>query len=511
MREPISLLRYSPALVLFAIAVADWSRFADPDLWGHVRFGQDVLRQGHLVWRDPYSYSAVGHLWLNHEWLSELIMGALYNSFGVFGLKLMKFACAALTIIFMAAAESETGASPLLQSAILLASAVTVATQMQFRPQVFPFAMLSALIYLLARDVYRSRAPLWLAIPMLAVWANLHGGFILGVATLAIYGTVRGVQDLVAGRGVARLSRLGAITILATLATLATPYGIGTWRAVMHALLNPYTRIVVADWQNLFTSIGSRWHTDPLTVVFFEIALLLIAALVFSFVLSPTADDLPLVGIAGVLSVAAIVSVRNVPIAVIAIAPPLARHLPIALRRRLPWFANAGPVKRASRWSQALFATLAVLLIARGDFFSNHLDAGAPYPVSATEFIKQRGLKGNLLSLFSWGEYLIWHLGPDSKVFVDGRYDTVYPQEVLEAFFAFNYARPGAEIPLDKYPTEYVLIPPELAARRLMDSRRDWRLVYRDDVSMLYARGDLPAAKFPGIPIVGTAMPASFP
>ena len=497
--------------MLFAIAVANWSRFADPDLWGHVRFGQDVLRQGHLVWRDPYSYSAMGHLWLNHEWLSELLMGALYNSLGVFGLKMMKFACAALTIIFMTAAVSETGASPLLQSAILFAAAVTVAPQMQFRPQAFTFAMLSALIYLLAREMYRGRAPLWIAIPMLAVWANLHGGFILGVATLAIYSAVCGVQDLVAGRGVARIFRFGAITILATLATLATPYGIGTWRAVLHALLNPYTRIVVADWQSLWTSIGSRWRTEPLTVMFYEIAVLMIAALVFSFVLSPTAGDFPLVAIAGVLSVAAIVSVRNVPIAVIAIAAPLARHLPIALRRRIPWLANAGAPRRASRWSQAIFATLAVLLIVRSDFFSNHLEAGAPYPVAATEFIKQRGLKGNVLSLFSWGEYLIWHLGTDSKVFVDGRYDTVYPQNVLVEFFAFNYAQPGGETPLDNYPTEYVLIPSDLAARPLMDSRRDWRLIYRDDVALLYARADSPAAQIAGIPIVGTARPATFP
>ncbi len=253
----VSLFRYSPALILVVIAIADLNRLADPDLWGHVRFGQAVLSAGHIVWRDPYSYSAPGHLWLNHEWLSELIMGTLYNHLGVFGLKLMKLGCAAVIVVFLAASESETGAPPLIQFAILLFSALAIVPYVQFRPQVFSFALLSALIYMLTREVYRRRAsPLWLAVPMLAVWANLHGGFILGIATLAIYSAVSGVQDVVNHRAVARALRLGAITALSTLATLANPYGLGAWRAVLHALFNPYTRIVMVDWQPLLNAIA---------------------------------------------------------------------------------------------------------------------------------------------------------------------------------------------------------------------------------------------------------------
>ncbi len=250
-----SLFRYSPALIVIAIAIADLVRLCDPDLWGHLRFGQEMLSAGHIAWRDPYSYSAPGHLWLNHEWLTELIMGALYNHLNVFGLKLMKLGCTALVIIFIAAAESEAGAPTLIQFAILLIAAVTIAPQVQFRPQVFTFALLSALIYLLTRETYGRSARLWLAIPMLALWANLHGGFIIGIATLATYTAVSIAQDMYDRRGYERALRLGGITALAILATLATPYGIGTWRSVLHALFNPYTHIVVIDWQPLLSSL----------------------------------------------------------------------------------------------------------------------------------------------------------------------------------------------------------------------------------------------------------------
>lgn len=509
----LSLFRYSPALILVVIAIADLNRLADPDLWGHVRFGQAVLSAGHIVWRDPYSYSAPGHLWLNHEWLSELIMGTLYNHLGVFGLKLMKLGCAAVIVVFLAASESETGAPPLIQFAILLFSALAIVPYVQFRPQVFSFALLSALIYMLTREVYRRRAaPLWLAVPMLAVWANLHGGFILGIATLAIYSAVSGVQDVVNHRAVARALRLGAITALSTLATLANPYGLGAWRAVLHALFNPYTRIVMVDWQPLLNAIALSWHSQAVGPIYLLLGIVPMAALALSFILSPSKDDLPLIAIAAVMSAAAFISVRNLPVAVIANAAPLARHLPRALERRWPAIRDDPRASRpASRLNRAILAILALAIFAFTDLFSNRLTSVNPYPVSACAFMKDHGLKGNVLGLFGWGEYLIWNLPPDSKVFIDGRYDTVYPQAVLEKLFVFTYNQAGADAALTQYPTDYVLIEPDSGARKLMDSRRDWRLIYSDDTARLYARANSAAARLEGVPFAGTSRPAMFP
>ena len=507
-----SLFRYSPALILITVAIADLIRFSDPDLWGHIRFGQAVLREGNIIWRDPYSYSAPAHLWLNHEWLSELVMGVVYNHLNVFGLKLMKVGCTALIMIFLVAAESEAGAPTLLQFATLITAAVTIAPQIQFRPQIFTFALLSALTYLLAREVYGRGGRLWLAIPMLALWANLHGGFILGVATLGIYTAVCTVQDIVDRRGIARALRLCAITALAIASTLATPYGIGTWQAVLHALFDPYTRIVIMDWQPLLTSLVKNLTSEPLSALYLELAVLLMTAMLFSFILTPSKDDLPLVVIAAVMSVAAFLAVRNLPVAVIAICAPLARHLPLALEHRWPAIRNdVGAARPATRLNQLILTILALIIFWRSDFFSNQLSCVDPYPVSACEFMKDHKLKGNVLGAFGWGEYLIWHFAPESKVFMDGRYDTVYPKQILQIFFAFNYGQPGAEIAITRFPTDYVLIAPNIGARKFMDSRKDWRLLYSDAWSRLYARADSPAAHIPGIPVAGTARQVVFP
>ena len=65
---------------------------------------------------------------------------------------------------------------------VLTTGALAIAPMMQFRPQLFDFIALSALLLLLARDSYRRAGLLWLAIPIFVLWANLHGGFFVGLA-----------------------------------------------------------------------------------------------------------------------------------------------------------------------------------------------------------------------------------------------------------------------------------------------------------------------------------------
>jgi hypothetical protein len=294
-RRLVSLLRYSPALVLVLVTVADAMRYADPDLWGHIRFGQAMLSGRHLTLSDPYSYSAAGHLWRNHEWLCEVLMAAAYNALGVVGLKLLKLLLTAATIVMLAIAEGETGAAPGVQLGVLTMAAVTLAPQMQFRPQLFTFLLLAALMAILTRDNCGRRAPLWLLIPILALWANLHGGFVIGVATLAIYAPFTLHRDFARGRRLSHGVRLFVIAIAATCATLATPYGIDAWYAVAHALSNPFTRLAVSDWQPLYAAIVAAWHNSSGGLIYFACFFAMLASLAYSVARAPDAYDLPLV------------------------------------------------------------------------------------------------------------------------------------------------------------------------------------------------------------------------
>ena len=142
----VSLMRYAPAAVLIAILLADSNRHTDPDLWGHLRFGEVFIAGRRLLHHDTYSYSAAGDGWRDHEWLAEVVMAAVYNAGGVVGLKLWKLACTATALLLVADTEASTSAPPTIQLAVLFAAACGFVLQAQFRAQMFSFVLLGALL-----------------------------------------------------------------------------------------------------------------------------------------------------------------------------------------------------------------------------------------------------------------------------------------------------------------------------------------------------------------------------
>jgi len=502
-----SLLRYSPAVVLLAILVADSNRRTDPDLWGHIRFGQAFIAGHHLIGRDLYSYSAPGAPWHDYEWLAEVVMVFVYNVAGVLGLKLWKFACTALTVIFIADSEAETGASFPIQLLVLLFAALGLVLQMQLRPQMFTFVLLAGLIALLARDNYRGRAPLWLAVPLMAVWANLHGGWVVGVATLGLYTVVALVCDLSAGAGWARGIRLAAITASGLIATLLNPYGAGLWRAVAWALLAPYKRLANVEWQPMFFALAQQWHQAHSGIFVYVAIVGLVVGLAVACAIVPSGGDLPLVAVAAMMSVGAWLSVRNMGLVAVTASGPLARHLDLIGRK---W--RIGDPSRASRpVNQWVIFALCVALMFKTGLLSRRLDPDQPYPAGALAFLREHQLHGRILNEWAWGGYLIWHAADESKVFIDGRDDTVYPPAVVHDYLLFHFDLAGAAHVLDAYPHDFVLISTTAPARHLMERRPDWRLLYRDDASLLYARASAPAANLPDLPVTGAAHPGGFP
>ncbi len=508
----VSLLRYAPLLVVLLMMVADSGQGTDADLWGHVRFGQLTLQHHGPFLTDPYSYSALGRPWRNHEWLTEVVMALCYDSLGVFGLKLWKFGCTAATILFVVLAMAETGASPGVQLGTLTVTSVGLVMQMQFRPQLFTFLFFAATLAMLARHNYRGSAPLWLTIPIMALWGNLHGGYIIGIGTLGTYTAVVGAQDLLAGRGWGRVWRLGLITGLGTMATLISPYGLDNWLVVLNALRVHALRSVINDWQPLTHSIVGQWQASHLGVVYYLCVLGLIAAFAVSFLLHPAGGDLPLAAIAALMSAAAFAAVRNMPLAAIACTLPAARHLELVfagLRERAAASgAHFKPPER-SEVNPWLAGAAAIVLALYLGLFSEHIRTDANYPSGAIAYMKAHHLHGNVLVNFNWAEYFIWQ-APESRVFIDGRNDSVYAPKILNQYLNFYFAQQDAGEVLQRYHHDFVLVPPKSKADGVMTKTAGWKLLYQDDDAALFGRSDLAAARSGGAVVAATALRARY-
>ncbi len=480
--------------MVLAITIACADNFADPDLWMHLTVGQRILRDGHIPSRNLYSYSGAGLPWHNHVWLAQVILALSYEALGVFGLRIVKLLCASTVMAALAVGMSRTAAPTRVQRVTLLGVAVGIMAQTQFRPQLFTMSMLSIVMAFLAAEVYGGRARLWPLIPIFAVWANLHGGFIVGLGALGIAAVVVGLQELWATRKITRAWSIAAVTLGCALATLLNPFGLGVWITVMHSVSDPLIRGFMADWLPLMKFIVYNWHTSKVEEIQYVVPLGLFAGFLLSLVAAPVLDDAPLAIIALFFIGAAFYTSRNIKLAVIALSLPFAHHAGLALKNHT-WL-RAGP-----RWGGAspgpVFAVSAALIVAlSGGEFSNRLETWEVVPSGAVSFMKSHGLHGNILNDFGWGGYLVWHDAPRSRIFVDGRCEVVYPDALLSEYLAFLYGWSGGERLLDRYPHDFVLVKPKTGAYRLVWADPRWRIIYRDEVSALFARASAPIAGY---------------
>src|SRR5581483_6412109 len=438
-----------------------------------------------------FSYSAPGAPWINHEWLAEVVMALFYNALGVVGLKLMKFLCAGAMVVALAAAVGETGAAPVVQFAVLIAAAAGLQIQVQFRPQLFDYIFLAALLALLGRWRRRGRARLWLAVPMMAVWANLHGGFFIGVVVLGVYAAALGAQDLWEGGGPGRALRLGALATCAALVTLLNPYGLNLWRIVAHNFGSLLTMYYNPEFQSLFHTLRSVYHTGGPFYPFI-IPLGFMIAVPISLALAPSLKDLPEVAVAFLMALLALYAIRNMALAVIACAAPVACHLDLALRRRAlaanvagtdAAFATDGStaagMPHASRVAQVIALLAAVVLSIGGGIFSGRLRDYVPYPNGVIGFMRAHALYGNLLCDYKWATCLLWHQAPRSRVFIDS-FELRYPESIQRDYLDFLHGGARAQRVLNAYPHDFVLMPTDGPQCRFMMEQKAWRLVYRD-------------------------------
>jgi hypothetical protein len=474
--------------VVLSIALATADNFAEPDLWIHMLTGQTTLRTGHIPRFDTYSYSAFGAPWHNHEWLSQVALAFFYAHLGVFGLKLLKLICSSILIVALAIGISATGGLARIQRLTLILSAVAISTQMQFRPQLFTFMMIAVVMMALAIEVYRRDAILWPLIPMFALWANFHGGYIVGLGAMGIAAASMFVQGWFGdAERMASAWRLALVTLGCAAATILNPFGVGLWTGVVHSVGDPLIRKVIADWVPLTTMMLSNWRHSPKELLQYIAPILMFAGLVAAVVMAPDAEDAALLAVATIFIGAAFYAARNVAVGVIAVAIPLARHASLALERRAESKSDAQPAGNDEP-PAALMAICAIALALVGGTFSNNLKTWLPMPTGALAFMEQHKLHGNILPQFEWGSYVLWHMGDAFKVYIDTRTELVYTDKQEGDYAIFFYGMDGADHLLEAYPHDYVLMGVNTKGADVVRKDPRWHLLYSDQTAALFGR-----------------------
>jgi hypothetical protein len=457
------------AWLAFATAVLTATK-SDPDLWGHTRFGIDWWKTGTLPLTDQYSFTH-DRPWINHEWLSEALMGGSYVLGGTPGLIALKLAviAAALCALLRLLRPS----TPVVAAGVLTAVVVCILPlTLTIRPQLWSLTGLVLLAALLAQNGRPGRRRMIAGAALFAAWANLHGGWITGAAVLCAYAVARAIRQ--------RQDALRWITFMAACGsgTLLNPYGVGLWRFLAATVRT--SRPDITEWAPLSPQ-------SPLILL-----LPLLTVPVIAVVLHRRQDTRLPIEIWAVLFVLVAGAVRVSRVAPL-VAPAAAAFLAPYLSR---FFQGRGKLSVVGRpaaglfWIPAIVATIATAPITARAFRCVELSDDWAPDLHAAAYL--RGATGRLLTTFDWGEYAIWHFGPDLKVSVDGRRETVYSDSVIAWHRAFERGDADAQKLVAGLSPDYVWL------RSSKIQAREWLLAngYRIDVdtgmSFVAARRSLP-------------------
>ena len=495
--KPGSLLQRAFVVCIICLAIFQFSEnTTDIDLWGHVLFGQEFLHTGHLAHTDPYSWTASGQPWINHEIVAEAALALAHRALGGTGLLLLKIAVGLLTfgIALSIARKPMTPHARLIAWAFGALAVVEISYGFAARPQIFTALALAAELWIL-RQVYCGKNSWALALPPLfALWINTHGGALAGIVLLlaatiatAAQGFCRRVLPeflrprIAAPVPASTVTWLAISCVASAAALLVNPYGFGLVRWLVESVL--WLRPQIAEWNPV------QFSGDH--AAFF--LCVVIAAAGFIFSRRPIA--LWELAVTGALGFMAFRSTRHTPLFCVAALALVPSHLADALERFRDSFArltnlfrNAGVQKAAT----ALLAAVSLgIMVAAGTLHKERAwTMEVPrkqYPVAALEFIRQHGLHGNLITFFDWGEECIWEL-PDSRVSIDGRLDTCYPRDVFDANWNFYNGEMSRQPALNLEQADYALLPPKMAGAVMLWKQRGWQPVYSDATAVVLVK-----------------------
>ncbi|MGC8832623.1 MAG: hypothetical protein ACP5R4_01105 [Armatimonadota bacterium] len=472
--SPMDLLPIVTGVILcFAVTLG---AVPGVDLWWQLAAGKLIWNTGSIPHTDPFSFTARGRPWIVHEWAADVLFYLVYAKLKPVWLVFLKTAVIGTALSLTLFLSLRRSGRHWLASTVVCFTALAGVYFWDVRPQMFTYLFLAALIILL--DDFRTNnrtASLWLIPPLALVWANLHGGFIVGTLVMCSY-LVGDLLDWVVREDENRSKSLLLVpTIAASLAaSMVNPYGWSLLAYPFRLTAHPQVMHIIIEW------FSPDFH-DPGYRLFELLIVALLLGLAWRRTLVSTGDLLLIV----VLLHMSLYSVRHIPLFLIAAAPIVSHSFSSALGE-FGTHINTKTALNAASAVTAVLAAIGLLLPLRGKpLFERSIEAES-FPKDAVAFIKRVKLSGRMWNEYRWGGYLIWHL-PEHPVFIDGRAE-VYYGGPFEDFIAIHRVQPNWQALLDKYEVKFALVDTWAVLARTMEVSPYWRKLYSDRVATVFLR-----------------------
>ncbi len=487
------------ALLLLLILNFTLQPLTEPDFGWHLRTGLDLLRQG---WRlpalDPYSHTMSDWPWVEHAWLTDLILGTCYSWFGALGVIL--FFTAVTAGAWLVASLSV----PCNRACRLLACALSLWVALPFlgaRTQMVTLLGLAVLLVMLERNKNEQSRVRWLIPPLFLLWANLHGGFTAGLFLLGLVAASSAMVKAVVVRVPALAAcldeaipswpaiwRLIVAVGIASLVTLVNPYGWRLHGEIIDSLSNRFMLESLQEWQPLALNslAGQRYGI--------YLAGLGLAMVVWYRRIEPVRWVLW-----SVFLILSLRHMRNIPFFLLVTLPLCTELLARGLGHVTSWLKL--DAVHARRW--LLAGTLSGGLFL-GWLGPGHLQRvvqsglqpaeyfeGTAYPIEAVQWVRShRKLLGTrLYNDYTYGGFLLWWL-PEEKIFIDGRMPAWRSgdRRIFQDYVALSLTDPPSLSVLSVYSVDWAIVKKKSLLDEALAHEQTWQRAYEDRKVSIYVK-----------------------
>jgi hypothetical protein len=468
---------FRPLLAAFAVILL-MGMFSpeayDSDFWWHLKTGQLLWQQHRLPVPDPFAFTTAGaptayrgelvtrQFNLTHEWLAQVWIYMAYALRGVAGVVLFRAAVLTAFCGLVGLVSYRRSGGFFRSLAAAGAAAVVAMPFAQDRPFLVTFVCVAAMLALL-----EYRRWLWLLPLIMLVWANAHGGYVVGWVLLAAYCA----EDLFQHSADRRLLWIAPASILIS---FVNPNGFQIVRVLLYYRQSFLTSTLL-EW-----APPSLWPPGP----FVWLLACSSAVLIWRHAKVRPVDWILFV----FFGAAALAAARNVVFAGMMAAIVIVSYVP-RNRPNPRWLAHA---------VAGVLVAVMVWGLAGGRFFQLRA-AEWRFPSGAADFLLAHRTNGPIFNSYEYGGYLIWRLWPQQKVFIDGRAlsETVFQDY---ARILYNHDESGGKSAtqlLDEYGVDVIVMNAfEYATGtlyKLVPALADpadpaWKLVYSDPQAVIFMR-----------------------
>jgi hypothetical protein len=396
MKKEIVLISIFFFLLIIAYFTTD--QWLDPDFGWHLKTGELILQRG-VPKVDWYSFTMPDFPWIDHEWLTDVLIYKIYSFFG-FKFLLVLFLAISILAIFLQINFEKFWYSIFLISLGYLSCFFYLGV----RPQIITWLFLSILLKILDSFLRKKRQKIIFAFPALfLIWVNLHGGFFVGIFILLLTLFLKGLE-----REWSLFFSLFIILSLSFVATLINPYGIRIYEEVFRTIGDRNLIFIIAEWSPL------PFHVSVFQFLYLGLFLTFFFALLKFKEINLKDLVLPLVFL-----FFALLHTRHFPLFVIVSLPYFTDFL-VKVKNKISPFGKKLLFSH-DKISLSILGVLAFLIIFQLYSFLSPKNKGLTYPSpEAISFLKTLPLSENLFNPYEWGGYLIWKI-PERRVFIDGR------------------------------------------------------------------------------------------